>query len=37
MLDRDFSLGKANPLMIVIDGQADLADVKQAVAACRRR
>ena len=32
-LDRDFSLGKANPLMIVIDGKADSAQVEEAVAA----
>jgi RND superfamily putative drug exporter len=31
ILDRDFSLGKANPLMIVIDGQAGSSDVTQAV------
>jgi uncharacterized membrane protein YdfJ with MMPL/SSD domain len=30
-LDRDFSLGKANPLMIVVDGQAASPDIKQAV------
>ena len=31
ILDRDFSLGKANPLMIVIDGQVTSPDVEQAV------
>ena len=31
ILDRDFSLGKANPLMIVVDGQASSPDVQQAV------
>ena len=31
ILDRDFSLGKANPLMIVIDGQSNSPDVTQAV------
>ena len=31
VLDRAFSLGKANPLMIVIDGQASSPQVKQAV------
>ena len=31
ILDRDFSLGKANPLMIVIDGRASSPDVAQAV------
>ena len=31
LLDRDFSLGKANPLMIVIDGRVTSPDVKQAV------
>ncbi|MGE5229653.1 MAG: MMPL family transporter, partial [Deltaproteobacteria bacterium] len=30
-LDRDFSLGKANPLMIVVDGQAASPDIEQAV------
>jgi RND superfamily putative drug exporter len=31
ILGRDFSLGKANPLMIVIDGQVTSPDVEQAV------
>ena len=31
LLDRDFSLGKANPLMIVVDGQATSPQVKQGV------
>ena len=31
ILDRDFSLGKANPLMIVVDGQAASPDVEQAI------
>ena len=31
ILGRDFTLGKANPLMIVIDGQAASPQVKQAV------
>ena len=31
-LGRDFSLGKANPLMIVIDGGADSTQVQEAVA-----
>ncbi len=31
ILDRDFSLGKANPLMIVIDGQVTSPDIEQAV------
>ena len=31
ILDRDFTLGKANPLMIVIDGQAASPQVKRAV------
>ena len=30
-LDREFSLGKANPLMIVVDGQAASPDVEQAI------
>jgi RND superfamily putative drug exporter len=32
ILGRDFSLGKANPLMIVVDGQAAAPQVKRAVA-----
>jgi RND superfamily putative drug exporter len=32
ILDRDFSLGKANPLQIVIDGPAKSAPVKQGIA-----
>jgi RND superfamily putative drug exporter len=32
VLDRDFSLGQANPLMIVIDGKADSSEVQEAVA-----
>jgi RND superfamily putative drug exporter len=32
ILDRDFSLGKANPLMIVVDGPADASGVKGGVA-----
>jgi len=35
ILDRDFSLGKANPVQIVVDGQADSAAVKQGVAKLR--
>ena len=31
-LDRDFSLGKANPVQIVVDGPADAAAVKDGVA-----
>jgi RND superfamily putative drug exporter len=31
ILDRDFTLGKANPLLIVIDGQAASPQVKRAV------
>ena len=31
-LDRDFTLGKANPVMIVIDGKADSTEVQEAVA-----
>ena len=31
LLDRDFSLGKANPLMIVVDGRATSPQVKQGV------
>jgi putative drug exporter of the RND superfamily len=31
-LDRDFTLGKANPLMIVVDGQAASSEVKRGVA-----
>ncbi len=31
LLDRDFSLGKANPLMIVVDGQATSPQVTQTV------
>ncbi|HMK93579.1 MAG TPA: MMPL family transporter, partial [Thermoleophilia bacterium] len=31
ILDRDFSLGKANPLQIVVDGPAASTQVKQAV------
>ncbi len=31
ILDRDFTLGKANPLLIVIDGQAAFPQVKRAV------
>ena len=31
-LDRDFSLGKANPVQIVVDGRADAAAVKDGVA-----
>ena len=31
-LDRDFTLGKANPVMIVIDGKADSIEVQKAVA-----
>jgi len=31
ILDRDFSLGKANPLQIVVDGPASSAQVKQAI------
>ena len=30
--DRDFSLGKANPVQIVVDGPADAAAVKEGVA-----
>jgi len=32
VLDRDFSLGKANPVLIVVDGQAASPQVKQALA-----
>ncbi len=32
ILDRDFSLGKANPVQIVIDGRADAAAVKDGTA-----
>ena len=32
VLDRDFTLGKANPVMIVIDGEAGSDEVTQAVA-----
>ncbi len=32
ILGRDFSLGKANPLMIVVDGPAASAQVKQSIA-----
>ena len=32
VLDRDFSLGKANPVQIVVDGPADAAAVKDGVA-----
>ena len=32
ILDRDFSLGKANPVQIVVDGPADAAAVKDGVA-----
>ncbi len=31
VLDRDFSLGKANPLMIIVDGQAASPEVAQTV------
>jgi len=31
-LDRDFSLGQANPVMIVVDGKADSTEVQEAVA-----
>jgi len=32
ILDRDFSLGKANPVQIVVDGQADAAAVGDGIA-----
>ena len=32
VLDRDFTLGKANPVMIVVDGEAGSDEVTQAVA-----
>jgi RND superfamily putative drug exporter len=35
ILGRDFSLGKANPLQIVVDGSADAAAVRQGVAELR--
>ena len=31
-LDRDFTLGKANPVMIVIDGKSDSTEVQKAIA-----
>ena len=36
MLDRDFSLGEANPLQIVVDGRADDGAVQQGIARLER-
>ncbi len=36
MLDRDFSLGQANPLQIVVDGPASASAVEQGIASLKR-
>jgi uncharacterized membrane protein YdfJ with MMPL/SSD domain len=37
ILDLDFSLGKANPLLIVVDGQVTRQTSSRHSAACRQR